>query len=223
MTIRKRIEAIRQRINVALEQAGRKDEVTLVAVGKTHPPEVLLQAYLAGIRHFGENYLQEALAKQQALGHCDITWHFIGPIQTNKTRAIASCFHWVHSVDRLKVAHRLSQQRPDWLPPLNVCLQVNISGEASKSGVRPEEVRQLAEAVNALPRLKLRGLMAIPAPAVEFTAQRGPFHRLRELFETCADLGLDTLSMGMSADLEAAILEGANMVRIGSALFGPRS
>lgn len=222
MTIRKRIEAIRQRINVALEQAGRKDEVTLVAVGKTHPPEVLLQAYLAGIRHFGENYLQEALAKQQALGHCDITWHFIGPIQANKTRAIASRFHWVHSVDRLKVAHRLSQQRPDWLPPLNVCLQVNISGEASKSGVRSEEVRQLAEAVKTLPRLKLRGLMAIPALAKDFRAQREPFQRMREIFEQCSDLRLDTLSMGMSADLEAAILEGANMVRIGSALFGPR-
>ncbi|MFN3920575.1 MAG: YggS family pyridoxal phosphate-dependent enzyme, partial [Methylohalobius sp.] len=186
------------------------------------PPEVLLQAYLAGIRHFGENYLQEALAKQQALGHCDITWHFIGPIQANKTRAIASRFHWVHSVDRLKVAHRLSQQRPDWLPPLNVCLQVNISGEASKSGVRSEEVRQLAEAVKTLPRLKLRGLMAIPALAKDFRAQREPFQRMREIFEQCSDLRLDTLSMGMSADLEAAILEGANMVRIGSALFGPR-
>lgn len=222
MTIRKRIEALRQRIKIALEQAGRKDEVTLVAVGKTHPPEVLLQAYLAGIRHFGENYLQEALAKQQALGHCDITWHFIGPIQANKTRAIASRFHWVHSVDRLKVARRLSEQRPDFLPPLNVCLQVNISGEKSKAGAYPQAVRELAEAVSALPRLRLRGLMAIPAPAEDFLAQREPFQRVREIFEECSDLCLDTLSMGMSADLEAAILEGANMVRIGSALFGPR-
>ncbi|GAB6068686.1 YggS family pyridoxal phosphate-dependent enzyme [Methylothermus subterraneus] len=196
--------------------------MTLVAVGKTHPPEVLLQAYRAGIRHFGENYLQEALAKQKALAHLDITWHFIGPIQANKTRAIASCFHWVHSVDRLKVARRLSEQRPDFLPPLNVCLQVNISGEASKAGIRPEEVRELAEAVLALPRLRLRGLMAIPAPAEDFAAQRAPFRRLRELFEACADLGLDTLSMGMSADLEAAIVEGATLVRVGSALFGPR-
>lgn len=222
MTVQQRIETIRQRIRAALEQAGRKDEVTLVAVGKTHPPEVLLQAYRAGIRHFGENYLQEALAKQHALAHLDITWHFVGPIQANKTRAIASRFHWVHSVDRLKIARRLSEQRPGYLPPLNVCLQVNISGEDSKSGIYPEELPGLVEAVSALPRLKLRGLMAIPAPCKDLQTQREPFRRLRELLEKFADLGLDTLSMGMSADLEAAILEGATVVRVGSALFGPR-
>lgn len=222
MIIQQRLGLIQQRIQAALEQAGRKDKVTLVAVGKTHPPHILWLAYQAGVRHFGENYLQEALAKQQALAHCDITWHFIGPVQANKTRAIAARFHWVHSVDRLKVARRLSEQRPEWLPPLNVCLQVNISGESSKSGVSPEQVTELAWAVKALPRLRLRGLMAIPALAEDFAAGREPFKRMRKLLEELADLGLDTLSMGMSADLEGAILEGATLVRIGSALFGPR-
>lgn len=222
MTIQQRLEVIQQRIQAALGQAGRKDRVTLVAVGKTHPPPILLLAYQIGVRHFGENYLQEALAKQQALAHCDITWHFIGPIQANKTRAIASRFHWVHSVDRLKIARRLSEQRPEWLPPLNVCLQVNISGESSKSGVSPEEALELARAVQELPRLRLRGLMAIPAPAEGIAAQREPFRRLRGVLEEYAGLGLDTLSMGMSADLEGAVLEGATLVRIGSALFGPR-
>ncbi len=222
MTIQQRVKAIQHRIQTALDQVGRKDKVTLVAVGKTHSPPILLLAYQAGVRHFGENYLQEALAKQQALAHCDITWHFIGPIQANKSRAIAARFHWVHSVDRLKVARRLSEQRPEWLPPLNVCLQVNISGESSKSGVSPEEALELARAVRELPRLRLRGLMAIPAPCGDFEAQREPLRRLRGLFEACAGLGLDTLSMGMSADLEAAVLEGATLVRIGSALFGPR-
>ncbi len=221
--LRQRLAAVELRIQKALEQAGRKDEVTLVAVGKTHPPEVLLQAYRAGIRHFGENYLQEALAKQQALAHLDITWHFIGTVQANKTRAIAARFHWVHSVDSFKIARRLSEQRPEWLPPLNVCLQVNISGEGSKSGVNPQELRALAEEVSILPRLKLRGLMAIPAPTSDFAAQRKAFRQLRALYESLIDLGLETLSMGMSGDLEAAILEGATLVRIGSALFGPRA
>lgn len=222
MLIQPRVARIRQRIQAALEQASRTDQVTLVAVSKTHPPQALLQVYRAGVRHFGESYLQEALVKQEALAHCEITWHFIGPIQANKTRAIAARFHWVHSVDRLKIARRLSEQRPEFLPPLNVCLQVNISGEESKSGVRPEEVRALVEAVYTLPRLRLRGLMAIPAPAEDIESQRAPFRRLRELFESCADLGLDSLSMGMSADLEAAILEGATLVRVGTDLFGAR-
>ncbi|WP_022949011.1 YggS family pyridoxal phosphate-dependent enzyme [Methylohalobius crimeensis] len=222
MTIQQRLQKIQQRIRSALEQAGRDTHVTLVAVGKTQPPRRLLEAYRLGVCHFGENYLQEALAKQKALSHCQITWHFIGPIQSNKTRDIAAHFAWVHGVDRLKIARRLSEQRPDWLPPLNICLQVNVSGEESKSGVSPPEVTDFARAVGALPRLRLRGLMALPAPAEDFEAQRRPFQRLYGLYEELADLGLDTLSMGMSTDMEAAVSEGATMVRIGTALFGPR-
>ncbi|BCX81394.1 PLP dependent protein [Methylomarinovum caldicuralii] len=214
-----RLARIRRRIGEALHAAGRQDDVTLVAVGKTWPAGALLEAWRLGIRHFGENYLQEALAKQQALGHCDITWHFIGPIQSNKTRAIATHFHWVHTVDRLKIARRLSQQRPEWLAPLNVCIQVNVSGEASKAGVAPEAAAELAAAIRELPNLRLRGLMTIPAPAADFDAQRRPFRQLRQLRDA---LGLEDLSMGMSADLEAAVQEGATLVRIGSALFGPR-
>ncbi len=217
----RRLRHLEARIDEALQVSGRRDEVTLVAVGKTQPPERLLTAYRLGVRHFGENYLQEALEKQEALGHCDITWHFIGPIQSNKTRPIARRFHWVHSVDRLKIARRLSAQRPDWLPPLNVCLQVNVSGEASKAGVAPDEVAELARAVRQLPRLRLRGLMTLPAPSVGMEAQRRPFRLLRQLRDSLS-LDLDTLSMGMSGDLEAAILEGATLVRIGTALFGPR-
>ncbi len=217
----RRLGRLHQRIGDALHTAGRYDDVILVAVGKTQPPERLLAAYRLGVRHFGENYLQEALEKQEALGHCAITWHFIGPIQSNKTRAIAARFHWVHSVDRLKIARRLSAQRPDWLPPLNVCLQVNVSGEASKAGVTPEEALELARAVMQLPRLRLRGLMALPAPATDLETQRRPFRQLRRLRDSLG-LDLDTLSMGMSDDLEAAILEGATLVRVGTALFGPR-
>ena len=214
-----RLANVRRRLCDALHAAGRQDEVTLVAVGKTWPASVLLEGYQLGVRHFGENYLQEALVKQRLLGHCDITWHFVGPIQSNKTRAIATHFHWVHTVDRLKIARRLNDQRPEWLPPLDVCIQVNVSGEASKAGVAPAAVADLVAAIRELPRLHLRGLMTIPAPATGFDAQRRPFRLLRQLREA---LELEDLSMGMSADLEAAVWEGATLVRVGSDLFGPR-
>ncbi len=211
-SISDRIQHLLQRINQAEAAAGRPPgSVRLIAVGKTFPAGDLLAAYRAGLHDFGESYLQEALGKQTALGHCDITWHFIGPIQSNKSRAIATHFQWVHSVDRLKIAERLNEQRPPALPPLNVCLQVNVSGEASKS-----------EAVLALPRLRLRGLMGIPAPEQSVERQRAGFRRLKTALESLAIEGLDTLSMGMSDDLEAAVMEGATMVRIGSALFGER-
>lgn len=200
--------------------------VTLLAVSKTRPVDVIRAAAAAGQRRFGESYLREALEKIGALADLDLEWHFIGPIQSNKTRGIAEHFHWVHSVDRLKVARRLSEQRPETLPPLNVCLQVNISGEASKSGVEPEALPDLARAVAALPRLRLRGLMAIPAPARDAgeEAVRAPFRRLREALEALNrdGLALDTLSMGMSDDFEDAIAEGATLVRIGTELFGAR-
>ncbi len=221
-TVAGRVLAVRERIEQARRRAGRRGRVTLVAVGKTRPASRLLQAYLAGVRHFGESYLQEALPKQAALGHCDITWHFIGPIQSNKTRPIAAGFHWVHGVDRVKIARRLSDQRPPWLPPLNVCLQVNVSGEASKAGVAPEALEELVEAVIRLPCLRLRGLMTIPARAEDEQARRAPFQRLRQLMEALSLPGVDTLSMGMSADLEAAVEEGATLVRVGTAIFGPR-
>jgi len=185
------------------------------------------EAHAAGQRDFGENYVQEALAKIEALAdlRSDIVWHLIGPLQSNKTREVAAHFDWVHSVDRLKLAQRLSDQRPPELAPLQVCLQVNISGEESKSGVAPAGAPGLARAVAALPRLKLRGLMAIPEPAQDFEAQRVPHRALRELMESlnAEGLGLDTLSMGMSADLEAAVAEGATLVRIGTAIFGERA
>jgi PLP dependent protein len=178
-----------------------------------------------GQREFGENYLQEALDKQAGLRDLPLTWHFIGPIQSNKTRAIAEHFSWVHSVDRLKIAERLSAQRPAGLPPLQVCIEVNVSGEASKGGVTPADLPALAAAVSKLPGLQLRGLMAIPAPTADQAAQRAAFRRVREQFEALRAHGyaLDTLSMGMSGDLEAAILEGATIVRIGTALFGERT
>ena len=195
--------------------------VGLLAVSKTQPAAAIREAAAAGIRDFGENYLQEALDKQAELDDLPLTWHFIGPIQSNKTKAIAEHFGWVHSVDRLKIAQRLSDQRPAALPPLNICLQVNVSGEASKSGCAPQEVQQLARAITALPRLRLRGLMCIPAPSEDPAEQRAAFARLRQLRDELA-LDLDTLSMGMSQDLEAAIAEGATWVRIGTALFGAR-
>lgn len=198
--------------------------VTLLAVSKTQSPQALRAAFAAGQRRFGENYLQEALEKIEALADLEIEWHFIGPIQSNKTRHIASHFSWVHSVDRLKVAQRLSEQRPPELPPLNICLQVNVSGEASKSGCSLAELPALARAVASLPRLHLRGLMAIPAPATTLDEQRQPLRLLRQALEElqAEGLALDTLSMGMSEDLEAAIAEGATLVRIGSAIFGAR-
>ena len=220
------LQATRQAIAQAAEAAQRSPaEVRLLAVSKTFPAAAVREAYRAGQAAFGENYLQEALDKISALRELPLEWHFIGPIQSNKTRAIAENFAWVHSVDRLKVAERLSAQRPAHLPPLNVCLQVNVSGEASKSGVAPADVAQLAGAVRQLPRLCLRGLMAIPAPASDEAAQRAPFRQLRVLLEQLNREGmlLDTLSMGMSHDYPAAIREGATIVRIGTAIFGGRA
>ncbi|MFG6176073.1 YggS family pyridoxal phosphate-dependent enzyme [Halomonas sp. THAF12] len=222
------LDTARRRLAAALDDAGRApDAARLLAVSKTKPAAMVREAYRLGQRDFGENYLQEALDKQAELADLDdIVWHFIGPLQSNKTREVAGHFAWVHSLDREKIARRLSEQRPDDLPPLNVCLQVNISDEASKSGVSLAELPALAEAVMAMPRLRLRGLMAIPAPADDPTAQRTPFARLREALATLRqrfpEAELDTLSMGMSGDLEAAILEGATQVRLGTAIFGAR-
>ena len=220
-----RVQQVLERIHAAERVAGRSPgAVALVAVSKTQPAEAIRLAAAAGQLAFGENYLQEALAKQDALADLPgLIWHFIGPIQSNKTRPIAERFDWVHTVDRLRIAERLSQQQPADKPPLNVCLQVNVSGEASKSGVSLAALPELAAAVAQLPRLRLRGLMTIPAPATGFEQQRMPFRILREAMAGLALPGLDTLSMGMSDDLEAAILEGATLVRVGTALFGPRS
>jgi pyridoxal phosphate enzyme (YggS family) len=199
-------------------------DIVVLAVSKTRPAGDIRAVHALGLSDFGESYLQEALPKVEALQDLDLTWHFIGPIQSNKTREIAAHFDWVHSVHREKIARRLHEQRPEGLPPLQVCLQVNISGEDSKSGVTTEALPELAQAVLGMPRLQLRGLMAIPAAATVFSEQRAAFCRLREAFEQLRTLApsMDTLSMGMSADLEAAILEGATMVRVGTAIFGPR-
>lgn len=208
--------------------AGAAPGVTLLAVSKTWGADAVRKAFAAGQHAFGENYVQEALAKIEALAdlRAQLQWHLIGPLQSNKTRAVAEAFDWVHTVDRLKIAQRLAEQRPPGLPPLNVCLQVNISGQASKSGLQPAEVPAVAQAVAALPRerLVLRGLMAIPEPAADLAAQRRPHRALRELLAAlnAAGHGLDTLSMGMSADLEAAVAEGATLVRVGTAIFGTR-
>ena len=198
--------------------------VALLAVSKTRTPDEVRQAYAAGLRAFGENYLQDALSKIEPLADLDICWHFIGPLQSNKTRAVATHFDWVHSVDRLKIAQRLSEQRPADMPPLNLCIQVNISREPSKSGVAPDEVLALARQVALLPRVVLRGLMAIPAADLDAAEQRHTFARMQQLLEQLqAHLpAVDTLSMGMSDDLEAAVAEGSTLVRIGTALFGPR-
>lgn len=221
-----RFGQVRDRIRSAEARFGRApDSVTLLAVSKTRPAEAIRLVAGLGQRQFGESYLQEALEKVAALRELDLVWHFIGPIQSNKTRGIAENFAWVHSVDRLKIAERLSEQRPIELPPLNVCLQVNVSGEASKAGTTLAELPGLAAAVAALPRLRLRGLMAIPAPADEFEQQREPFRALRGALDDLVARGLavDTLSMGMTDDLEAAVAEGSTMVRIGTALFGERT
>ncbi|MBT2772000.1 YggS family pyridoxal phosphate-dependent enzyme [Halomonas sp. ISL-60] len=218
----------RERLRNALTSAGRsQDAAQLLAVSKTKPAAMIRQAWLLGQREFGENYLQEALNKQTELADLDgIVWHFIGPLQSNKTRSAAEHFDWVHSVDRLKIAKRLSEQRPTHLAPLNICLQVNISREESKAGVPPEELEILAREVATLPNLRLRGLMAIPAPAEGVEAQRQPLAALRKAFNALQnalpEAPLDTLSMGMSDDLEAAILEGATLVRLGTAIFGAR-
>jgi pyridoxal phosphate enzyme (YggS family) len=221
-TIAENIAKVRVRIREAEQAKNRTpDSVRLLAVSKTKPAAAIREAFACGLADFGENYLQEALLKQSELADLPLTWHFIGPIQSNKTRPIAEHFDWVHSVDRLKVAQRLSEQRPANLPPLNVLLQVNVSGEDSKSGCSPAELPALAQAVAQLPHLNLRGLMAIPEPTDDVAAQHAAFARLRELMQAL-NLGLDTLSMGMSHDLEAAIGEGATWVRIGTALFGAR-
>jgi pyridoxal phosphate enzyme (YggS family) len=196
--------------------------VLLLAVSKTKPAKDIAEAYQAGQRHFGENYCQEALQKQQELGAYDITWHFIGPIQSNKTRAIATHFDWVHSVDRLTIAKRLSEQRPLCRAPLNICLQVNISSEDSKSGIQLAELPDLCEQIVQLPNLKLRGVMAIPSPHESFEQQRLPYKTLFQAVEKLNNPALDTYSYGMSGDLRAAIAEGSTLVRIGTALFGSR-
>ncbi len=218
---------IRRRIAAAERRYGRPPgSVTLLAVSKTRPAEDIKEVARIGQRAFGESYAQEALGKIAALDDLplELQWHFIGPIQANKTRAIAEHFHWVQSVDRLKVARRLSDQRPDELGPLNVCIQVNISGEAGKAGTSVADAAELARAISSLRRLRLRGLMTLPAPSSDFDLQRQPFRELHELLGELNNLGLnlDTLSMGMTQDLEAAIAEGATMVRIGTGIFGPR-
>lgn len=219
------LQAVKERIATAAQAAGRRTgDVALLAVSKTFTAECVRSCAAAGQRAFGENYLQEALDKISVLQTLDLEWHFIGPIQSNKTRPIAENFHWVHSVDRDRVAQRLNDARSPSLPPLNVCMQVNVSGETSKSGVVPEELTALAQAIAALPRLQLRGLMAIPEPTPDSTLRRQRFALLRELQLKLIALGhpLDTLSMGMSDDLEDAIAEGATLVRVGSAIFGMR-
>ncbi len=225
--IARHLDEVRQRIAKAAAAASRDpSSVALLAVSKTFPADDVRAAFNAGQRAFGENYVQESVAKIAELAdlRSEIQWHFIGPLQSNKTKVVAEHFDWVHSVDRLKIAERLSAQRPAGMPALNVCLQVNVSGEESKSGVTPGDALALAHAIAALPNLKLRGLMAIPEPAGSLDEQRMPHRRLRELMDSLrADgLELDTLSMGMSADIEAEILEGATMVRVGTAIFGAR-
>lgn len=226
-TIASNIQQVHQRIARACACAQRDVQtVTLLTVSKTFSADAVREAVAARETRFGENYVQEAVDKIAALAdlRARLEWHLIGPLQSNKTRVVAEQFDWVHSVDRLKIAQRLAEQRPAWLPPLNVCLQVNVSGEASKSGAAPDELPALASAVAALPRLRLRGLMSIPEPSGDAEAQRAPHRRLRELKDAlnAQGLALDTLSMGMSADLEAAIAEGATLMRIGSAIFGQR-
>lgn len=225
-TIASNLQAVHYAIAQAARMAQRREEdVVLLAVSKTFSAAAVRAACQAGQRAFGESYLQEALDKIGALCGLPLEWHFIGPVQSNKTCAIAENFSWAHGVDRLKIAERLSAQRPENLPPLNVCIQVNVSGESSKSGVSPDEAAELAQAVSRLPQLRLRGLMAIPAPAEGLAAQRAPFAKLRLLMQAlnAQGLNLDTLSMGMSHDLEAAVLEGATIVRVGTAIFGERN
>lgn len=224
-TIEQKFNKVLNRISeAAVEYQRDPSTIILMAVSKTKPPEDIVVAYEAGARHFGENYLQEAQHKIATLSELPVTWHFIGPIQSNKTRPIAELFDWVHSVDRLKIAQRLSDQRPLELGPLQVCLQVNVSNEASKSGATLQEAETLAAAIDALPNIVLRGLMAIPEPSDEFSAQRAAFLKVGTLFEQIQRRipHMDTLSMGMSQDLEAAIAEGATIVRIGTDIFGAR-
>ena len=224
-SIESNLQVVRERIAAAARAAGREPgDIALLAVSKTFAANEVRAAHAAGQRDFGENYVQEAMGKIVALTDLPLCWHFIGPIQSNKTRAIAEHFDWVHSVDRVKIAQRLAESRPAGREALDVCLQVNLSGEQSKSGVTPEGVRPLADAVRTLPRLRLRGLMAIPEPGRDLSLQRRRFAGLRTLLEqlNAVGFGLDTLSMGMSQDLEAAVLEGATIVRVGTAIFGER-
>jgi hypothetical protein len=220
------LSRVRTRLAQACAQAGRDaGAVTLLAVSKTFGADAVVQAYAAGQTAFGENYIQEAVDKIAALAHLPLEWHCIGPIQSNKTRLVAEHFDWVHTVERLKIAQRLSEQRPPQLAPLQVCIQVNVDGGATKSGVAPAEALTLAHAVAALPRLRLRGLMCIPEPAPDFVAACAVFARAKALFDAINEAGvrLDTLSMGMSNDLEAAVASGSTLVRVGSAIFGARS
>ncbi|MBS0401670.1 YggS family pyridoxal phosphate-dependent enzyme [Ottowia pentelensis] len=223
--IERNLQQLRTRIATACQASGRNvQDVALLAVSKTFGPEAVREAFAAGQRAFGENYIQEAVEKMALLADLPIEWHCIGPIQSNKTRGVATHFAWAHTVDRLKIAERLSAQRPPELPPLQVCIRVNVDGGANKSGVAPGEALALARAVASLPRLRLRGLMAIPEHAPDFEAARAVHMRARAIFDhmNAAGLGLDTLSLGMSADLEAAIAAGSTMVRVGTAIFGLR-
>jgi PLP dependent protein len=225
-TIAANLQAVRARIDAAAKAAGRDPaEVRLLAVSKTWPASQVREAARAGQRAFGENYAQEAAAKAEEISDLQLEWHFIGPLQSNKTRLIATHCHWVHSIEREKIARRLSEQRDPGLPPLQVCLQVNVSGELSKSGVAPGEVLALARSVASLPQIELRGLMCIPEPTPDIALLRSRFATLRRLRDELAAAGiaLDTLSMGMSDDLEAAVLEGSTLVRVGSAIFGARN
>lgn len=225
-TIADNLQTVRSRIAAACAQAQRPvTDVTLLAVSKTFGPQAVREAHAAGQTAFGENYIQEAVEKMALLADLPLQWHCIGPIQSNKTRLVAAHFDWAHTVDRLKIAQRLSEQRPEALPPLSVCLQVNIDGGPTKAGVAPGEALALARDVASLPRIRLRGLMTIPEPVADFAAQKALHLRARALFDQlrAAGLALDTLSMGMTADLEAAIAAGSTMVRIGTAIFGGRT
>ena len=219
------IAKLLQRVRLSVEKSQKAEsDIILLAVSKTRPADEIRSAYECGLRQFGESYLQEAVEKIAALSDLPLTWHFIGPIQSNKTRPIAEHFQWVHSIDRAKIARRLNDQRPVGAPPLQVCLQVNISGEQSKSGAEEQDLPALANLVEELPNLKLRGLMAIPEATNDEAKQRAAFANLRQIFEDLQQShpGLDTLSMGMSGDLEAAIAEGSTLIRVGTAIFGPR-
>ena len=222
--IAQRLQDINTSIHCAKLKTHRLDEILLLAVSKSKPANVVHEAFLAGQKSFGENYLQEALTKQQQLKDLVINWHFIGPIQSNKTQAIAENFSWVHGVDRLKIAERLNAGRPPHLPPLNICIQINVSDESSKSGISPQEAETLAKAIVTLPHLKLRGLMAIPAPTKDIALQHEQFKLVRDCYNNLNNKGfqLDTLSMGMSGDYVVAIEEGATIIRVGSAIFGTR-
>ncbi len=223
--IAQRLKTVQHRIEAAAHQAGRNPaDIRLLAVSKTQPTAAIDEARQAGQMAFGESYVQEAIEKITALNDRHLEWHFIGPVQSNKTQAIAAHFDWLHSLDRLKIAQRLNDQRPDHSPPLQVCIQVNTSHESTKSGIDSDKLPELVDLVMALPRLQLRGLMTIPAPQTRFEKQREPFAMLKRLYEQLREqqLPVDTLSMGMSQDLEAAIAEGATIVRIGTAIFGER-